>query len=596
MAVTLKKPTLSVDLGNVIDSAVVAVKSVRKREQARREAEFQRAIANGLSYEDQVSMRESQLKEEGDSSFSDPEYISTLEKSISDTKKLGRFNKYRTRYAEALGELSSGKINEEQYLSALRNTLDGVVDQELRLEIQNDVTTAEGKLKTYKDTIISNQVKKAKYDGTQTALNDVISRINTARTSAVMSNNEDEVTAYDETLSALRSQLSTVKIQDAVTDYQVNSSTRGVNPIDKLNFINNQISQADPNTPIKVGDRNYASAQQFWSTERDNFLAGNSQVFGDFFGDLNTTTKNAIGANTAKFGYPTQTVLDDTIATFNDLRSKPEVAPFVSKLDATQASVMSDAVDKIAKVINDVGTNNLTFQAADIQLQNIAKKYGIDTSGYRLQLDESLRNLARGGVVDTKEATELAPDVEVELPTVDSPTANLGVTPLASTTPTIPATQTGERIIQGGDTLSGIARDAGVTLDQLLEANPQYKTNPNIIRPGQKLVLPTAGVPVAVAAPVVPATPAAAPTAPSPTPVIPVQTTIPAAPAQPTQQTPAPEPITTQPPQTRVVKAGENLTLISKEAGLTLDQLISLNPQYKTNPNLIKPGESIKLK
>src|SRR3989344_8618289 len=88
----------SIDLRGVVDNSITAVKSIRKSEQARKEAEFQRAIANGLSYESQLSLREKQLKEERDSSFSDPEYIFSLEGSISDTKKLNRFNKYRTKY------------------------------------------------------------------------------------------------------------------------------------------------------------------------------------------------------------------------------------------------------------------------------------------------------------------------------------------------------------------------------------------------------------------------------------------------------------------------------------------------------------------
>ncbi|MBI4091730.1 MAG: hypothetical protein HY427_00790, partial [Candidatus Levybacteria bacterium] len=264
----------SVDLNLVVESSITAVKATRKREQSRKEAEFQKAIANGLSYEEQLLLREQQLEDEQKSSLSDQDYIGALEKSIVDTKKLNRFNKYRTKYAQTLGDLSAGKINEEQYLSVLKSNLDGIDDPDLRLEIQNDVTAAEGKLKTYNDTILSNQVKKAKYDGTKSALSDVIARVNTARAQALINDNEDEVTAYDETLSALNSQLSSVRIQDSITDFQVKSSTRGTNPVEKLNYINSEIQIANPNNAIKIGDRTYTSAQQFWSLERDNFLAG----------------------------------------------------------------------------------------------------------------------------------------------------------------------------------------------------------------------------------------------------------------------------------------------------------------------------------
>lgn len=43
--------------------------------------------------------------------------------------------------------------------------------------------------------------------------------------------------------------------------------------------------------------------------------------------------------------------------------------------------------------------------------------------------------------------------------------------------------------VQPGDTLSGIAGMFGITLDQLLAANPQI-TNPNLIYPGQRICIP----------------------------------------------------------------------------------------------------------
>ncbi|KKK87752.1 hypothetical protein LCGC14_2750090, partial [marine sediment metagenome] len=342
----------SVDLSLVISSSLEAVRAIRKREQAEKEAEFQRAIANGLSYEEQIKIRQEQLVEEKKSFLSESSYIASLEKSIAETKRLNRFNKYRLKYAESLGSLGAGKINEEQYLSILENQLGRVTDPDLRLEIQGDISAAETQVKTYNDTILSNQVKKAKYDGTKSVLDAIIARINGARVNALINNNEDEVTAYDLTLSALQSQLSTVLIQDSITDFQVKSSTRGTNPIEKLNFMNSQMQGANADTPIKIGERTFTSAQQFWSLERDNFLAGNSEVFGNFFEELQVSQKNVISVNTSKFGYPTQSILDETILTFKDLSSRPEMAPFLNRIEITQASVMTDAVDKLATAIN----------------------------------------------------------------------------------------------------------------------------------------------------------------------------------------------------------------------------------------------------
>lgn len=47
-------------------------------------------------------------------------------------------------------------------------------------------------------------------------------------------------------------------------------------------------------------------------------------------------------------------------------------------------------------------------------------------------------------------------------------------------------------IVKKGETLSKIAKARGITLTQLLDANPQYKANPDIVHVGDELVIPEA--------------------------------------------------------------------------------------------------------
>lgn len=490
----------SVDMSSVVQNSIESVRLVRRSEQARKESEFQRAIANGLSYEEQLSIREKQLKEEKSSHLSDPDYVISLEKSIADTKKLNRFNKYRSKYAETLGDLSAGKINEEQYLETLQNQLSNIDDPELRLEVQGDITAAHAKVKSYKDTILSNQVKKAKYDGTKSALDDAIARVNNARTQALINENEDEVGAYDETLSALQSQLSTVKIQDSITDFQVKSSTRGTDAVEKLNFINDEISKADPNSPIKIGDRTYSSAQQFWSLERDNYLAGSSNIFGKFFNELDVDIKNNVDTSTNTFGYPTQNVLDATLYKLNELRTRPEILPFISRLETTQAAIMSDAVDKIAKAVAEVGEFNVTHREADSVLEAIGNKYGVDTTPYRIKLAEKFVNLERGGIISHEELVSGAPEFVAKIPTFTA-----GTTPLKSITePNVPTVPRSPSIIP-------VAKAA---------TSPTQPAQPTPVTPPQTVSAPTTPQEPKVT-PITPSTPAATTT---PSVVTPVST------------------------------------------------------------------------
>lgn len=90
------------------------------------------------------------------------------------------------------------------------------------------------------------------------------------------------------------------------------------------------------------------------------------------------------------------------------------------------------------------------------------------------------------------------------------------VTPVATapTTVAIPQakpapTPSSQYVVKPGDNLTKIAKRLGTTLPELLKANPQYKANPNLIHPGDKITSPGS----ASAAPV--ATAPTAPTAPT---------------------------------------------------------------------------------
>ena len=96
-------------------------------------------------------------------------------------------------------------------------------------------------------------------------------------------------------------------------------------------------------------------------------------------------------------------------------------------------------------------------------------------------------------------------------------------------------------LIKYGDTLYSIARRFGITLEQLLAANPQI-INPDMIYPGANIVIP------------------------SPTP----------APGQ----------------MIYIVQRGDSLYSIARRFGTTVDTLLRLNPNIK-NASLIYPGQQV---
>ena len=94
-------------------------------------------------------------------------------------------------------------------------------------------------------------------------------------------------------------------------------------------------------------------------------------------------------------------------------------------------------------------------------------------------------------------------------------------------------------VVQSGDTLSAIADKHGVSLDALIRANPQI-TNPNVIRPGQEVTVPTGAA---------------------------------------------------AEPRSYTVEAGDNLSSIGAEFGVSWQALAQAN--RLSNPNLINVGQEL---
>ncbi|MBI5930975.1 MAG: LysM peptidoglycan-binding domain-containing protein [Chloroflexi bacterium] len=132
--------------------------------------------------------------------------------------------------------------------------------------------------------------------------------------------------------------------------------------------------------------------------------------------------------------------------------------------------------------------------------------------------------------------------------------------------------QNTQHVVQRGESLYGIARQYGVTVLAIAQAN--NISNPNLIYVGQVLKIPVATTPTATTpAPTTPTTP----TTPAPTTVTPAATT--------------PPPATG--PTVHVVQVGENLYRIALKYGTTVQAISQANGI--TNPNLIYVGMQLNI-
>lgn len=520
--------TTQLNVSVVVNNAINAVREIRSNENSRKEAEFQRAVADGLSYEGQIEYRKKQLEEEAQSSFSDQEYKTRLEDSIATTKRLKRFYDYRQKYQQSLAELNAGHTNAVEHAELLKSLLANANDPDLAAEIQTNITNAETKVTNYRNTVLSNQVKLAQFDGTEKVINEVLEKVKKAKSLAAINGNEDEVEQYNLTIAALNSQKVQTKAENTVNDIAVAGMLGTSNSKSKLKTLNDQVYGADETSPVTINGKQFASEKQYWEITRNAYLSGNgSGVFADYFNDLETQYKQTIDGETARFGFVQPSTIQSINSDLTNLRSQPEMSPFLDRIDSFRSIVVADAVSTVAKTVIDRASYTGDFTQADTTLKGLESTYKVDTKGFQLQLGNILNQRVNAsieaGLGVPKEAA-LLPASEFAIPTVPTPTTP--TTPVTPTqpapvqptfTPSTPAQPTAPKSnsdysVVAGDNLSKIAARNGMSLNQLLELNPSYKANPNSLAVGANLKLssgtqtptqPTVSVPTTPAAPAV---------------------------------------------------------------------------------------------
>lgn len=216
-----------------------------------------------------------------------------------------------------------------------------------------------------------------------------------------------------------------------------------------------------------------------------------------------------------------------------------------------------------------------------------------EIGSYRVQNGDSLERIARRFGLGARELAELNNIKDVNRIRIGQillipghsgvaepapkPAAPKPPSPRAEPKPSVPLTAGGEYVVQSGDYLGKIASKHGVKIRDLREIN-QLKND--LIRPGQKLVIPAGGKPSAAEPAPAPA-PAPVPPAPAPTPDAPVVEPAPVAPVAPAvtaPPAPAPAPnLTAARMVDYPVTRGETLDSIAKAFLVSPDSIRSVN-------------------
>ncbi len=146
-----------------------------------------------------------------------------------------------------------------------------------------------------------------------------------------------------------------------------------------------------------------------------------------------------------------------------------------------------------------------------------------------------------------------------------TPTATPSPSPTATATPEVTATPAAlVHVVQQGEVLLEIANRYGVSVEAIRQAN---NLTDDFLRVGQELIIPL---------------PTPTPTDATPSPEAPQATT-----------TPTPEPTATPAVIIHVVQEGEILGTIARRYGVTVDDILALNPGL--DPRRLRIGQEIKV-
>lgn len=551
MAVQLTKK-FRVDLAASVANSISAVKKVRASESARMEAEFQKAVANGMSYDDQVAFREEQLKKEKESQFFDPEYVSSIETSIAQTKKLARYERIRNKYTESLNEYATGKSSIQSHIDVLQKTMDTEQDPGIRAELQALISSALKEQSTNSINAIKNRAVVAQNDKSLPLLEASINEVQSKRAKASISENEEEVAMWDDTLIALNNSKSRLQIENGLNEIVFRTNHEALKSNDKLGILNTYIAGSDASRQVVYGGVTYPSMKAFWENKRGEYIQG--AYLDDVQKEINAVT--ATIAASSKFGQIPVERIQAVNDFFNNLKARPEFTPYVERIEQSRVGMLNSMVSDLQGALADeaaaIGTEAAQLKQ-DQAFLDIEQRFGI-----KLARPPTSKEIAADKTL-TAAVTEAA---TTGTPLAPKETTTTASTPTAQAAPAVPGT----RVAQAGDNLSRIATDAGVSLNTLLDLNPEYKANPNALKIGAVIKLPTATPTQTAAAPVTAPAPAA-----TPAPVVAPtnnQAQPAAQPIQPTMQTastpPANQPVVNKTPKVVVVQPGDTLSSVAQ--------------------------------
>lgn len=356
---------LADSLDAAVAGAISTYTSQVQAEDTEAENNFQTLVAAGnMSLQDQLSYRKNQLKGTTDSATR-----ATIRASISTLTAQINQKAFSDAYTVQLQQNAAGIESIQSVVSWLQGQLTTATDQTVIDKINSELTTQQGNLFTAQQKTLSDQTNYAKASGNMTTINNQITALSSAKSTALLAGDSDTAATIDLQIQDLQNFVTTQNITTTMQNLATSTVTGSSSATDLLNAYQSQISSADSTTPITINGTVYASAQAFWTQTRDSYVADTSGS--GLFSRLTTEQTNAIQVK-ASNNTLSLSDIQSVNQQFATLSSNPILAPFAAQLATAKQNVLQTAADALSTKIENNFDQSLDLNTALQALQAIA--------------------------------------------------------------------------------------------------------------------------------------------------------------------------------------------------------------------------------
>ena len=379
--------SLSINLSEAITNSADAISKAKTRVRQKRVSAFNdRVVTEGLDLESQITFWEQMEREEKRSYAPLQDNITESKNNVSSLKKQVRGRDFRKAYADKLTAIAGMKDNYENLIEFLNGQLKSAVDEDLKTEIRDGLTTANTNFQTELKNEVTNLITTGERDNSLTVLGEAKTHIQKMLGRAIASDDPEAESYWKGEMSTLTSKVGTVKAENAVNAFTM-AGIQGKSPVEQLSIIRKSMAENQPSAndvpiTLNVGgqDVTFSSVHAYLSGVMVNYLEDDTKK--GFFGkmlDDNTRFLDTVIKTTGEVPLAT---IDSMMKAINSLKSKPGLAPYLQKIEDLkygENGLITKAVDANVERINSRFLNDLDLKGSLDKLKNLSTRYGVNT-------------------------------------------------------------------------------------------------------------------------------------------------------------------------------------------------------------------------